>query len=814
MWGRVLSAAAKGVSVTLPAARTNPILPIHLSTGRFARLAPSSALLTANETTILATLSHSSATPSYFLPLLVDFRAKAAAVGVIPATWQRRELQPTSQETLIARLIDRTLRPVLSAPNLNLPPTQLTVSVLSSAQVPSVPIDALAVNAAAAAVAASGVECRSIGAATVALIDGEIVPFPGDEELEEADVSVFLAVNSDRNILSLSVTGERGAIKEALLMQVVKEGIEIASQVLKLQDDFREEARDMRTKEGKSAFPRQMPRPAGQREDAETEIPGKVLDDIHSKALEVYRDAFTESRHFPGKAHRAEVMTRAQQKLVDEFADVPMDTLLKVAKPIAKQAHRDVLLRDRLRMDGRRFDEIRLIRCETGVLPGDVHGSAIFERGDTQVLACSTIGLKSQAMRTEKYVTGGGESKSFFVHYSFPPYATGEYGRFAGIASRREVGHSDLAEKAIRPLLVFSNPVDHSEKTIRSGVDDPIYPYVHRLSAEVMASDGSSSMATVCAGSMALMHSGAPLRSAVAGVAMGLITGPRFDDGDDSDYVILTDILGAEDHFGEMDMKVTGTADGVTACQLDIKSHSGLPTKIIEKALFKAQEARDAILVKMAETTTGLEELPLHAPRVMEIPVDHDITVKTLMRDRAMGLREIEDACDANLVYDGRKQTIKIEAPSLTSCETAIQMIRDALRHLEVGAKITGTVRDVKQTYAVVTVAAGNVSGLLHVSKMHLNPVGRAIREKTKTEDEIDDLHSLPSTMLRYPDARLYVSPGDTFEVVVLESDRSRNILRFGLCAPLASTRNPKAKLEDQIDSILSAIMPEEVRAK
>lgn len=814
MWGRILSAAAKGVSVTLPAVRTNPAVSIHLSTGRLARLAPSSALLTANETTILATLSQSAPTPSSFLPLLVDFRAKAAGVGVIPGTWTRRELQPTSQETLIARLIDRTLRPALSAPNLNLPPTQLTVSVLSSAQVPSVPIDALAVNAAAAAIAASGIECQSVGAARVALIDGEIVPFPSDQELENADVSVFVAVNPDGNVLSLSVTGGRGATEEALLMQVVNEGVEIASRILKLQDEFREAAREMRTKEGKSAFPRQMPRPPGGHEDAEFQITENILDDIRSKALEVYRNAFVESRQFPGKAHRAEVMTRAQQNLVDAFTNLPMDILLKIAKPVAKEAHRDVLLKDGVRMDGRRFDEIRLIRCETGVLPGDVHGSAIFERGDTQVLACSTIGLKSQAMRTEKYVTGGGESKSFFVHYSFPPYSTGEYGRFAGVASRREIGHSDLAERAIRPLLAHPHPVDPSEKRMWSGVDDPIYPYVHRLSAEVMASDGSSSMATVCAGSMALMHSGAPLQSAVAGVAMGLITGSSSDSGDDSNHVILTDILGAEDHFGDMDMKVSGTADGITACQLDVKPHSGLPTKIIEKALFKAREARVAMLAKMAEAITGLEDLPSHAPRVAEIPVDHDTAVKTLMRDRATGLREIEDTCDANLTYDGRKRTIKIEAPSLSSCEAAIRMIRDAMKHLEIGAKVTGTVTEVKHTYAVVTIAAGNMSGLLHVSKMHLSPVGHATGVKSTAKDEADDPHSFSSTALRYPDVRLHVSPGDTFEVVVLESDRSKNILRFGLCAPLASVSNSKAKLEDQIDSILSAAMPKEVRAK
>lgn len=822
MWGRVLAAAASGVSATLPSLRGNVSagseLPLQLSAGRLARLAPSSAVLTASETTILATLSHTQPppNPTSFTPLLVDFRTKAAAVGIIPATWARRELQPAVQETLVARLIDRALRPALSAPGVDLPPTQLTVSVLSSVKAPQAPVDVLAVNAAAAAVAASTVSWTGpVAAARVALVDGTVVPFPPDDALQRAELSLFVAVNRDGNVLSMSAEAGSGSVPMSDVIKAVRTAVGSAQSLAILQEEFREKVHAMRRNEGKSAFPRQMPCAADATQTEEL-TQDYVLQHVYEHSLNVYEEAFVETRQFPGKAHRAAVVTAAQQSIVDQFPDLPMETVLEQARKASKDAYRTVLFRDGIRMDGRRFNELRLIRCETGVLPGDVHGSALFERGDTQVLVCSTIGLKSQAMRTEEYVSGGGESKGFFLHYSFPPYATGDYGRFGGTSSRREVGHSLLSENAIRPLLNFSQIPDlhdSAESCLSQGSKDEerMYPYSHRLSAEVLASDGSSSMATVCAGSLALMDSGAPLQDAVAGVAMGLVTSPRLGSENEKRYVVLTDILGAEDHFGDMDMKVTGTRTGMTACQLDVKLHEGLPVDILEEVFRRASTALSQILEEMESIHTGKTgEFPANAPRVLEVPVDMGVTVKTLMKDRAAGLKEIEDKSGARVYLDGRKQVVKIEAPNKGSAELAHSLIQDALGNLEIGTKMLAKVVEVKQSFAVANVASGNVSGILHVSKMQLNPKnGFAIdgdgTDFSSSHDEV------PVGKFRYPDVRKILSQGDVLEVVVLESDRARNVLRFGLTSGLK--RGSEGNLNDEIEAVLAASASPKVQA-
>lgn len=816
MWGRILTAASKGVKATLPNIRpTSPALPLHLSTGRLARLTPSAALLTLSETTILATLSH--APPKHpapsFLPLLVDFRSKAAAVGIIPGTWSRREQQPATQEIHTSRLIDRALRPALSVPSLTLPPTQLTVSVLSTSLAPSAPLDVLAVNAAFAVVAASALSTAvpPLAAARVALVDGELIAFPDDEQAQKAALSVFAAVNSAGRVLSVSVEAASNAVEENLVMDALRAAVETANRLIPVQEQFRDLTRDMRAADGESAFPRQMPRPAT---DLVSETPAEdavAMDEAAEQSVlehttRAYEAAFVECRERPGKAHRAAVLTRVQQEIVDAFPHLQMDDVLRVAQSAAKRVHSALVLRDGLRMDGRRRDEVRLVRCESGMLPGDVHGSALFERGDTQVLACATIGLKSQAVRTEQYIEGGGEDKSFFVHYSFPPYSTGEYGRFGGTLNRREVGHSLLAERAIRPVLDFRQGWGAANGRILAGLgsssEDESYPYCFRLSSEVLASDGSSSMATVCAGSLALMNAGCPIKEAVAGVAMGLITGPRFAEGDESDCAILTDILGAEDHFGEMDMKVTGTSHGVTACQLDVKSHDGVPLQIIETALAEAKTARCSILETMSTSEAGSRtSMPDHAPRVNEVPVDVALAVKTLMKDRAFRLKEIEMRSGARLTLDGRKQVICVKAPNKKSSEKAQDLIRDAMGDLEVGTKAVAMVMDVKQSFAIIEIAEGNASGILHVSKMQMNPTGGAV----VASDSVDASESEMSVAgkMRFPDARRLLSKGDVVDVVVLESDRSKGVLRFGLIS--APEKGSVRSLEDEIDAVLVA---------
>lgn len=616
------------------------------------------------------------------------------------------------------------------------------------------------------------VDGAMVAAARVALVDDTFVAFPADDISDRADLSVFVAVNHERKLLSMALDHVNDAVPERVLVDAIAEGIEAASAIIPLQQQFREMVLEHREREGHSAYPRTMPKRVKQT----PEVEDHVLEEVYAQAREIYKDAFVKCRQYPGKAHRAAVVTDAQQSIVDRFLDVSIDTILPIANRAARDAHREVVLRDGIRIDGREFDDIRPIRAEMSVLPGDVHGSAIFERGDTQVLACSTIGLKRQAIRTEEYVEGG-ENKPFFVHYSFPSFATGEYGRFGANSSRREIGHSALAESAIEPLLSAA---------------DKDYPYALRLSAEVLGSDGSSSMATVCAGSLALLNSGAPLKEPVAGVAMGLLSRGD-DDNNDEDGVILTDILGAEDHFGEMDMKVTGTNEGVTACQLDTKRPQGLALALVEKTFEKAKTARASILADMSELITEEPcEMPHHAPKAETLSVSGLVAIQTMMKDRASGLREVEAATDAKLTFDGKEQTMVIEAPNGSSLEQAKKLIALKMNDLEIGTKLEATISEVKRSYAVVKVSSGGVSGILHVSKMQANPT------QSSSGNSFDEMRGF-----RYPDARDLVTEGEAIEVVVLESDRSRNILRLGLVSPPENTS--KETLDEEIDSILTA---------
>lgn len=807
MWGRVVSAGALGVSVELTGVPGRAALPMVLSSGRLARLAPGSAVLTANnELTLLATAARGPPFGSAGgVPLLVDFRAKAASVGVIPATWARREMQPAAVETLTARLVDRALRPAFGS-GAGMDALQLTVSVLSAAKTSGVPVDAFSVNAASAAVVTAGVPWAGpVGAARVARVRGEVLAFPSEEELAEADLSLFVAVLSGGRVLSMATEAKADGVGNDQVMEALRVGVNAAEAFIPAQHQLADKVKDMRAREGASSFPRQMPRPALSQIPTEAEaadLSDSVRAQIYKEALGRYEDAFVRCREYPGKAHRAFVITQTQQAIINLFPTVPMDDVLAEAQKASKEAHRSVLLRDRLRMDGRGLSQVRQVRCEAGVLPGDVHGSAIFERGDTQVLGCATIGFNRQSQRTEAYVEGGGVERPFFVHYSFPPYSTGDSGRFAGSTSRRETGHSALAEKALLPLLQFPESTDGSNHSNSTGVSASSTkkaspsPYSIRVSAEVTASDGSSSMGTICASSMALMDAGVPMRASVAGVAMGLIAGPQFPDNDAEDYVVLTDILGAEDHFGDMDMKAAGTSSGLTACQMDIKRSSGIHIGVIARALDDAQTARLHILEKMdAVVSTDRYRMPSGAPRVVNMRVDTAVAAKALMRDRAAGLRDIEDESGARLTLEGRAGVMRIEAPNAAAAEKAQELIKAALGDLEIGIKLRVRVLDVKATYALVETESGSISGLLHVSKMQIGFTPQTVATP-ETEPVTDDEEPVVER-LRFPDARTIVRRGDFVDAVVLESCRARNVLRFGLVS-LPPARKSKTNFDNE----------------
>lgn len=754
-FGRVVAAVSETVSASLPSIPHRADINLTLSANRFARLAPGAVTLTADSsTTLLATAVPSS---GHFF---VDYRSRAAALGVIPNTFPRRELAPAPAETVTTRLVDRSLRPVLG----HAAPLALTLRLLASERPSALCVDALAVNAASAAAAAASAEDGAtdavglVGAARVAVVDGRIVSFPSLFERAQADFSLFVSTRMGR-VLTMMVESGSGPVEDARVMELLGEGIIVAEAMVPLQRELVEKVLHCRVKEGRSFHPRIMPTEAKIEGDEVVEgMSDAERADVKEFASQVYEEAFVECRAYPGKAHRADVVTRAQQKIVDHFPLIAMGDVLGIAQATSREVHRTVLLRDSKRIDGRGFSDIRPVRCETAVLSGAVHGSAVFERGDTQVLACATVGLPRFAQRIADNVdtaSGVEDSKPFFLHYSFPGYATGEQDKFGGSGnggSRREVGHGILAESSLRPLI---GPADGT----------PL-PYVSRVSAEVLASDGSSSMATVCAGSLALMDAGVQLREPVAGVAMGLIPGD--EGGDDT---ILTDILGAEDHFGWLDCKVSGTKNGVTASQLDVKSADGISVATVGRVFKEAGVARSKILDEMkGAIDESRPSLPRNAPRSVTMPVDLMVVVKVLLRDRAVGLKEIESKSGTRLSVENEKgmSQMRIDAPSAEAATMAIALVEEALADMAVGAKVRGRVVETRHAFALVEVDGVSSKGMLHVSKMNLPRGGEGDGKQT------------PDAM-RYPDVRNVLGVGEHVDLICLESCREKNVLRFGM---------------------------------
>lgn len=784
MWGRVPTALAKPISVAIPNLRPHhQALPATLQANQLARLAPSAAVLSTPTTTILATAAQAPQNGS-ISNHIVDFRLKAAAVGIIPSTWSRREQQPAIFETLTARLIDRSVRPVLNAVP-NLPPTQLTISVLSAARTSDAPIDALAANAAAAALAISDVAYKEpVAAARVALFRDDCVPFPSDAHLQNASLSVYVAVNNDRNILALSVHARSGPVPEDEVLLATKHAISSASALIPAIAELRTRVQSLHETEGKSSYPPQQPPKL-----IDSRTPNNFdMDTVYNSAVNEYKAAFVNCREHPGKAHRAFVLTDVQHRLLKMFAHFPQDDVLKQLSVASRAAYRAVLVRDKCRIDGRALHEVRPIRCSTAILPGDVHGSALFERGDTQVLACTTFGHQKSGRRTEEYVdsAGGVSGGGFFVHYSFPPFATGEYGKFGSGIDRREVGHSVLTERAIQPLLGNSPQA--------KGED---FPYALRVSTDVLSSDGSSSMASVCAGSLAIMDAGAPLREPIAGIAMGLVKGDRCETQSGKEHdIILTDILGAEDHFGDMDLKIAGTASGITACQMDVKTKAGIPVETLGEIFERAKEGRQHILNRMIQDG-GLKEpreMSDSAPRLVRVAVNRERARNTLYRDRFRGLRAIGELCDSYLKVGPAGDEIVIEGPNKTAAEKARDLVQAAVREIRVGDVMICTIVDVKKTFALVEAVCGCISGIVHVSKMSL--------EERSDYTALGDYDPNLRKMGTYPNVRSFLNVGDKVQVEVIETDSSNSALRFRL---IHKSNKDVNRLASEIDSVLRA---------
>jgi len=648
---------------------------LTLETGRFAKLANGSVMVRHGDTMILA-VAVASAAPREgidFLPLQVEYREKYAAAGKVPGGFFKREARPSEKEILSARLIDRPIRPMFTKGWTY--ETQVICTVYSFDQENEA--DILGAVGASCALLLSGMPFSGpISNVRVGYIDGEFVINPTLSQLAESDLEIIVS-GTDSSIVM--VEGESKEIGEELFLKA----LEFGHRHVRMLNDLQRLLIDQ-------CDVRQLPMPEK-----------KSFHDVNEFIVKHSTDRMAKAaREFTDKEGRKE----RYQFLRDEIADLVGQTfgaethpLLEIDKIVGQVLHdvessamREMILKEGRRLDGRKLDEIRAINCEIGLLPR-AHGSALFTRGETQSLTSMTLGTKMDRQLIDGLVPK--HEKRFMLHYNFPPFSTGETGRL-GSTSRREVGHGNLAERGLRQVLP---PEDQ-------------FPYTVRIVSDILESNGSSSMATVCAGSLSMMAGGVPIQKPVAGIAMGLIKG----DGDD--VAILSDILGDEDHLGDMDFKVVGTTDGITACQMDIKIQ-GISLEIMGRALEQARQGRLHILKKMAEAISEpADDVSPYAPRLttIQIPVE---MIGALIGSGGETIRGIcaESGAEINIADDG---TVTVAATSGESAAKAIALIGRITEQPEVGKVYEGRVLQIREGLGAIIEFLPKKTGLLHISQL------------------------------------------------------------------------------------------------
>ena len=645
---------------------------ISIETGKIAKLADGSVVVSCGETMVMA--SAVSATTikegQDFFPLTVDYREKAAAVGKFPGGYFKREGRPTEKETLTSRMTDRPLRPLFSQGYFY--DTQV-ISILLSADGENDP-DILSMNGASAALSVSDIPFKGpIGAVRIGRVNGEFIANPTHTERLQSDLDlVYVGTEND----VIMIEGAANELPEAEFVKALEFAHGHAREMIRAQKELAAQVgkpkREMPLLSVKPELLEIAYQVAGDRIEGALYTQGKVA---RSKAVQALRE---------------EVKAAMLQKYpeADDFA------ISQAFDYVQKKAFRVSVLEKQKRMDGRGYQDLRQISCEVGVLPR-AHGSAIFQRGETQALALATLAPIEEAQMIDAY--GGGEqSKRFLLHYNFPPFSVGETGRFGG-ASRREIGHGALAERSLEPVVPSEND----------------FRYAIRISSEVMESNGSTSMASVCGGMLALMDAGVPVKDVVAGISVGLVT--EYDNDQLKRYELLTDIIGSEDHFGDMDFKLCGTAKGVTGYQLDLKL-PGISLKILSEAIQRAKEARSKILeIMRGAIDKPRAELSKYAPRIETIKINPE-KIGALIGPGGKTIKGIvaETGAEINIEDDG---SVHIYATSGESMARAKEIIGGMTREIEIGATYQGRVVSTKEFGAFVEVFPGR-DGLVHISEL------------------------------------------------------------------------------------------------
>jgi polyribonucleotide nucleotidyltransferase len=638
---------------------------LRLESGRLAKQAAGSCLVQYGETVVLATVTVSdNVSPLPFFPLTVEYREKSYAAGKIPGGFLKREGRPSDEEILSARVCDRSVRPLFPEGFKN--EVQVFIYVLSADQENDA--DVLGVTAASAALAMSKVPWNGpIAAVRVGRVEGAWILNPTFQQLEFSDIDMIVSGSRD------SIVMVEGGALELTEAEVIK-ALEVAQKgIRELLDAEEELAAELR-----------LPKMEWTRAEPAAEL----VDRVKTLAEQRVAEALT----LPEKAERAQALSAlkstVQEQLAADFPDNTKD-VGAVLEDIEYRTMREQVLSRGERVDGRDLDTVRPITCEVGVLPR-THGSALFTRGQTQALVSATLGTVQDEQRIDSIDVPQETSKSFMLHYNFPPFSTGEVKMIRG-TSRREVGHGALAERAIQAILP---PYE-------------TFPYTIRVVSDILESNGSSSMATVCGGSLALFDAGVPVKAACAGVAMGLIK-------EGSRVAVLTDILGTEDHLGDMDFKVAGTREGVTSIQMDIKIE-GLDFKILSEALEKAKRARLHILDIMEKVLPQpREQLSKYAPRIITIQIPPD-KIGDLIGPKGKTIRAIQEQTGAEInVDDSGNVTISSVGEG---GERARDIIAGMIQTPEVGKIYEGFVKSTTAFGAFVEILPG-VEGLLHISEL------------------------------------------------------------------------------------------------
>ena len=662
---------------------------ISIETGRLAKQAHGSVVARLGETMVLATVvgSKNPKPGQDFFPLSVDFRENYAAAGKFPGGFIKREGRPSEKEILSGRLIDRTIRPLFPEGYLN--EVQVLVQVISSDGQNDG--DVLGGFAASAAIVLSDIPFDGpMAEVRVGRNNGAFVVNPTVDELKQSDIDIIVGGTRDSIVM---VEGEMSEISGQDMIGAIRAGhdaiIKLCEFQIELRKEYGKEKRLYTT------------------QDTHDELLATLTGIIGTRFYDASKAKHSKKEY---SAVISQIVGEVQQKLAESHHD-QADLIDELCHDYQRKVLRELILNEKHRIDGRKPDEIRAIWTEVGYLPR-THGSAIFTRGETQALATVTLGTKRDEQSVDTLFDT--ENKRFMLNYNFPPFSTGEVKMMRGL-SRREVGHGNLAERALKKMIPSAEE----------------FGYTIRIVSDILESNGSSSMASVCGGSLALMDAGVPLKKAVAGVAMGLIV------GDNGKTVVLTDIQGEEDHFGDMDFKVTGTTDGITACQMDIKV-KGISFPVMEEALMEAKNSRLFILGKMAETiSVPRSEISRYAPsfRRMEIDASQIGAVIGPGGKVIQGLQR-ETGTEINIEEVGNKGIITIASVNSDNIDAAVARIKAITGQLDEGTIYTGTVRSIKEFGAFVEIFPGK-DGLLHISEIDHKRIQK-VEDVLKEGDQIE----------------------------------------------------------------------------